>query len=331
MLTMRTTPSRRAAFTLIELLVVIAIIAILIGLSLPAVQKVRAAAARIQCANNLKQIGLAAQNYHGTYDSFPVGLKSQPAPGIYYTPTIFWPQALMPFLELDNLYRQQDFTDGVATAAWYANNNAAQRTVIKSYQCPADNPGVFEGTGEPFSGWTRSNYVACYSADGTWVEPQAPQNRDGCNNDPAQNPSVTSGKRALFNINVRKGIRDVTDGTSNTAAFSEVISGPSHTPDLRGYWWGYFGAQYTHMRPPNSPLNDRLWNGWCVNTNPQAPCDTTAACWTTLIIAARSYHGGGVNVALADGSVHFVGNGISQSSWIALGSINGGEVLGSDF
>jgi hypothetical protein len=183
-------------------------------------------------------------------------------------------------------------------------------------------------TGEPFTAWTRSNYAACYSADGGWIEPNAPQNRDACNNNPALNPSVNSGLRALFNFNVTHRLADVVDGTSNTAAVAEVISGPTNTEDIRGYWWGYFGAAYVHLRPPNSPLNDRLIGLYCVNTKRGVPCDTTAACWSTVSLSARSYHIGGVNLVLVDGSVRFVSQGINQATWTALGSINGGEVVG---
>jgi prepilin-type N-terminal cleavage/methylation domain-containing protein/prepilin-type processing-associated H-X9-DG protein len=321
-------PTRRA-FTLIELLVVVAIIGVLIALLLPAVQKVREAANRARCMNNLKQIALGAHNYHDSQDSFPMGMRTTPQNNAYwYMPTVFWSQALLPFIELDSLYRLQDFTVGVGNAAWYTNNSAAQQHIIKLYQCPSDNVGYFSNSGEPFSNWTRSNYAACFSADGTWMEPNVPNGWDTGNSNPAYNPSVTSGKRALFNVNVKRAIRDITDGTSNTVAFSEMISGPDQTADSRGYWWGYFGAQYSHQRAPNSPLKDRLVSPFCVNSKPGAPCDTTSPFWTTVLISARSYHTGGVNACLADGSVRFVSNSVDQNVWVGLASIGSGETLG---
>ena len=232
----------RPGFTLIELLVVIAIIAVLIALLVPAVQKVRAAAARIQCQNNLKQIALSLHNYHDEFSTFPMGLKSTLPPQIYSASSIiFWTQALMPFLELGNNYELQNFNVAFApNAGWYTSNNTAHSQFINVFMCPSDTPGIMNGTAtnEPFSGWTRSNYAACYSADGGWVEPNAPQNQDTCNNLAADNPTVASGLRAIFNVNVLRRIFDVTDGTSNTVAFSKVISGPNNSEDVRGYWWG---------------------------------------------------------------------------------------------
>lgn len=323
---------RRHGFTLIELLVVIAIIAILIGLLLPAVQKVREAANRTKCMNNLKQIVLATHNYHDAFETFPMGMRTTGTPAYYYQPTIFWPQAIMPYLEQDNLYRLHDFTVGVSTPAWFVNNAVAHRTVVKGYQCPSDAVGFFANSPvDPLIvNWTRSSYAACFSADGTWMEPKVSNLWDDCNNDAALNPSVLSGKRALYNINVKRAIRDVTDGTSHTVAFAEIISGPDGTPDLRGYWWGYFGAQYSHKGQPNTPLNDRMYSN-CVNTKTGAPCDTTSPCWTTVELAARSYHNGGVNAALADGSVRFVVNRVAPVVWIGLGSINGGEIAPDDY
>src|SRR5262245_12847004 len=141
---------RRSAFTLMELLVVIAIIAVLIGLLLPAVQKVRAAAARIQCANNLKQIGLALHSYHNDHESFPAGFVSslspstwtynyagstnQAAPDVGPGWSLF--AALLPYLEQDNLHRQIRFDLPITHPA----NAAARSTPVKTYVCPSDTP-----------------------------------------------------------------------------------------------------------------------------------------------------------------------------------------------
>jgi serine/threonine-protein kinase len=318
----------RPGFSLVELLVVLGIIGILFGLLLPAVQKVREAANRIRCQNNLKQHCLALHAYHDDQGSFPMGSQTHPPPQILFAPTVFWQQALLPYLEQNNLNDQIDYTVGYDTPAWIMKNNAAFQTFVPGFSCPSDNVGVCT-VPNAMTGWTRASYVACFSADGIMTEPGAPQDIDTCNNDPTLNPSVRSGKRALFNVNVKRCIGDVVDGASNTIALSEVITGSDGSEDTRGLWWEYFGNQYTHMLPPNSPLPDIVLAPYCVST--KSPCSPTAPCPSGTVIGARSYHPGGVNVALVDGSVRFVSDDIALATWQALGSINGGEIVPDDY
>jgi len=317
-------PRRRPAFTLIELLVVIAIIAILIGLLLPAVQKVREAAARMKCGNNLKQIGLALHNYEGTNQSFPPGLP------IFYR--AFSPQAqLMPYVEGDNTYKLIDFSRSpVPTTIPVADDGSANlapaRVRVPLFHCPSDKDAV---PGSRFSG---TNYVAC-SGTGRinqgWLD-----NGDG-----------------VFKQTTPRRIGDITDGTSNTVAFSETILGGSATgggTDPREYykqiplrffppyldatacsssttWMGNRGERWTtgrygdggihnHAYIPNSLTPD------CVNS-------VGGAGWT----AARSRHTGGVNTLLCDGSVRFVRESVSATTWFAVATISGGEVLSNDW
>ena len=314
---------RRAAFTLVELLVVIAIIGVLVALLLPAVQSARAAARRADCTNRIKQLGLAAHIFHDANGRFPMGTETDAAPKIFGSRFVNWTHSLWPYIEQAALHQQWHHNQG-----WNTKGNIElSKTYMPFLHCPADTSGGFTVKEENIFEWSRNNYVACYSADGNMVEPDAPHDRDQCNNDPRVNPSVVSGKRALFNMNVERSFKSIVDGTSNTVAFSELIQGPHDSRDTRGYWWGWFGHQYTHLRSPNSPLPDRTLNSFCDDT--KSPCTGNSTCWSTVINAARSYHAGGVNVCLADGSVQFVVDSVDQLAWEGLASINGEEVTES--
>jgi prepilin-type processing-associated H-X9-DG protein len=202
-------------------------------------------------------------------------------------------------------------------------------TRILTYMCPSDTVGAYGNAGQNTA---RSNYVACYSPDGTMVEPGVPFTYDTCNNNPKNNPAT---RKALSNINVTRGLRDILDGSSNTVALSEVISGPDQTDDFRGLWSNDFGCQYTHHRAPNTLIPDAFWSAvggppYCTNTKLKAPCNGSGACWSTEDFAARSYHPGGVNATMADGSVRFFKDSVSLTVWQAVASINAGEVISSD-
>jgi prepilin-type N-terminal cleavage/methylation domain-containing protein len=308
---------RRSGFTLIELLVVIAIIAILIGLLLPAVQRVREAAARMKCSNNLKQIGLALHNYHSSLNSFPPASDDNGFP-VHCL--------ILPYIEQDNLYKQINFSVSPTNAA----NAAARATVIPIYLCPSD-PSTNLPAGTPGVNYRCNSGVSIVNSYPTAVNASMPPNDGG------------------FWAKQPYRVADITDGTSNTAAFSEHIKGdfsngvaspdgdtfqpgtyPS-TPDealaqcnaidpknlaFQGksnagdFWMNYdhTGTRYYHAFPPG--------NRSCMY--PPQRISTTA----------NSGHTRMVNLLLFDGSVRPVSYSISLTTWRALGTRNGGEVVG---
>jgi prepilin-type N-terminal cleavage/methylation domain-containing protein/prepilin-type processing-associated H-X9-DG protein len=310
---------RRVGFTLIELLVVIAIIAVLIGLLLPAVQKVREAANRMKCANNLKQLALAMHNYHDGHGQFPIGAQGLPCPGVT-GPTVRTPfmPFLLPYFEQDNVYKLYNFSQGFNAAA----NAAAIGIKLRIFQCPSDEERPkFTGSGgaQDYKGnyglnWGRWNYC----------------DQGGPSTNPAP-LNVGPAGRAPFYERYGARIADITDGTSNTLMWLEMLQGRGETAplDRRGRLWNNDSCGYTVSTrfPPNSPNPDYT----LCNNNPEVglPCILGAGDNLNYYMGSRSRHPGGVSVALCDGSVRFVANTIDLATWTGLSSQGGGEVVGS--
>ncbi|XZE19088.1 DUF1559 domain-containing protein [Pirellulaceae bacterium SH449] len=307
--------TRSSGFTLVELLVVIAIIGILVGLLLPAVQSAREAARRIQCQNNLKQLALAAHNFHDAYKRFPSGgLPPTATSGSQFSALA----QLLPFIEQGNVYAMIDLSVPVQHDA----NANARNTQISTFLCPSEprmNP--MPSLGAP------TNYMSNTGAMPFFVVP---------------GPQLFSG---VFYVNTTVRFADITDGTSQTALFSERLmsdgsngiispledvffhpgnpatSDETHTlcqgvditnlanqfPLFMGAPWLHHQHRYQHVSPPNS-----------------RSCGFFVVGKATM--AATSRHVGGVNVALADGSVTFVTSNIDTSTWRAIGTRNGGEI-----
>ena len=294
----------RAGFTLIELLVVIAIIAILIGLLLPAVQKVREAAARMKCQNNLKQIGLGLHNYESANQKFPPGFTSTPT-GVDLDgtgPGWGWAAYLLPQMEQDNLYRQIVLgTDILAPV-----HASVRNTVLAGFRCPSDNPkgDTFAVVG-PSGGLGTvafANYVAC---GGTFEVTVFPDTNTGM---------------FLRNSSYRFG--DLTDGTSNTLFASERASKLSPLTT-------WVGAPTGSINPPLIPgYEEEGPPTYCLFQTGEPDEGRTPSNTFGHVEDASSQHTGGANALFGDGSVRFVRNSINPITWAAMGTRAGGEVLG---
>ena len=353
-------PRALRGFTLIELLVVIAIIAILIALLLPAVQQAREAARRTQCKNNLKQLGLSLHNYESTHSMIPsiysVGTANSGNYSVH--------SQLLPYMDQASLHNLIDFRLKLQIGCCPGDVNPPlveiARTPLAVFLCPSDpGPGTFQIKSGTTGGATGATYT--YAGTNYHINQGTAlgTNYDG--------RTPTDG---LMWTNARVKFGDITDGLSNTAAFSESIFGfqeqvrsaptsdlerkrtyiniactwasstvPPATPGLaNGYrppndptqfeaatvaisrgWAGQRGAGWIHGR--------EYWNAYHHYHNPNSNVPDMGTCGNG-IFAARSYHTGGIQTVMCDGSVRFVSENIDLYLWRAIGTRAGGEVIG---
>ena len=318
--------SNRSAFTLVELLVVIAIIGILVALLLPAVQFAREAARRMQCSSHLRQFGVAMHTYHDTMKTLPPGRTSK---------SISTHAHLLPFMEYQDIHKLIDFSVSVN----HANNTVARATKVPIFNCPSDRIDTMP------TGRAGTNYRANQGSGILW-------NGTAVTTPGATNYGIPA-PNGVFYQHSATGFGEITDGTSNTAAFSEHIRGDSSNA-IANDRMDTFGPK-THPPTPDQAVLD------CENLNWQdlqyQNVSDVGVPWlegyhsTTIyfhvsgpnkrscmyppgLIAttANSNHPNGVNLLLCDGAVRFVNNSINIQTWRRIGSRDGNEqISASDF
>jgi prepilin-type N-terminal cleavage/methylation domain-containing protein len=326
---------RWRGFTLIELLVVIAIIAILIGLLLPAVQKVREAAARMSCSNNLKQLGLALHNYHDSNGTLPPAYYQARTLAYNGQSTAYedamgpnWAIMILPYIEQDNLFKQvatsisnyQAFSvPGGTTGSNDQNWRSIRGIKIKTYTCPSESFGDVLCSKNP-GGWARGNY-------GANAGPGTPDATAGGAAPTYGDPGITVAGGGVMCINWGAKIQSIEDGSSNTVMVNHMRVGPVAT-DVRGTWaWGLGGS----ITSGNAIGDCTVPNDAGSNRDDVLGCtdrpDILMGCWATGYgqTQARSQHSGMVLATMGDGSVRGISNSITLRNWYFMISRNDGQ------
>lgn len=319
----RPAPRTSYAFTLVELLVVIAIIGILVALLLPAVQAAREAARRSQCTNNLKQIGLALQNYHSTYNELP--------PGSWDCCWGTWMSFILPYMEegvLSDQYTSFDPHSPEFANSSVRNQRKYDRALnlpvtmqrLTAFTCPSDQPNA------PRREITNHNYAANFGRIGF-----------GEHNESVELNGLTYSKAPFQYLDYIIGtgevkgaavaFRSITDGLSHTLSIGEIRQGKEY--DLRGYAWWSQGSSFSANQTPNTNLPDRFpSSSYCIDDAADGmPCDA-ATDSAELTMFLRSRHPGGVQVSFCDGSSRFLTDSIDLNTYRGLSTIQGEEVVG---
>ncbi|NOY42218.1 MAG: DUF1559 domain-containing protein [Planctomycetes bacterium] len=309
-------------FTLVELLVVIAIIGVLVALLLPAVQAAREAARRMQCSNNTKQIALALHGYHGDHGAFPPGY-GLPNKISGFNTEWPWVPRIFPYVEQQAIFDLIDFEDHIGSTASTPLQQQVTQPQIANFLCPSD-PGALVRFNVGSVCWSSLKEYGRISYAGNFGQGQM---------------EALDRVEGIFGEYRGASFKHIQDGSSNTLLLSELIAGGGCT--FRATHSYDEGPVFMQDYTPNDPTPDLV--RWCdpedANQGP-SPCAPGGGTFgggilgnqlDMVVHTSRSLHPGGVTVALADGSVRFVGDSISLLVWQALGTPAGEETLSDSF
>jgi len=307
----------RSGFTLVELLVVIAIIGVLVALLLPAVQAAREAARRSQCMNNGKQLGLALQMYHDAHGRFPPGHEETGVDGPSYRHQFSWLTLCLPYIEQQNVLKLINRADIDPAMNAHVNPKfiPAGRILVETFICPSDPVRQMSPD------WAPTNYLG---NQGIVCE---------CR---------TIDCSGMFGHDTKFRLKDVTDGSSQTIAVAETLKGDLDPETIQDNYIFNTAANANDIAscqsyPPNTADRASIWLGGQPHNNmfstarppndPRVDCKAPSNGCTNF--AARSAHAGGAVTAFADGSVHFLGDGIDESTMQALGTRAAEDIPGA--